>query len=108
MTRILPALHEGHAPIHLHAAFEDALQAFEEWGLGIDEPVVAFEARDVPISSVFGRMRTCSDLLPQRMLDLVRDVAGRHAAALEDGRTSYAEAAFILRALCVERLRDEV
>lgn len=106
MTRLLPALHEGHAPIHLHYAFEDALEAFEDWGLGVSEPDVSFEGRRVLISSVFGRMRTCSDLMPQRTLDLVRDVVGARAAALGDEAT-YADAAFLLRALCVERLREE-
>lgn len=107
MTRLLPALHEGHAPIHLHHAFEDALEAFEGWGLGQPEPEVGFDGGLVPVSSVFGRMRTCSDLLSQRTLDLVREVVGRHAAGLEDGAATYAQAAFTLRALCVERLRDE-
>lgn len=105
MTRLLPALHEGHAPIHLHYAFEDALEAFEGWAFGAEEPEVALEGRRVPISAVFGRMRTCSDLLPQRTLDLVRDVLGVHADSLRGEEESYAGAAFALRALCVERLR---
>ena len=105
MTRLLPALHEGHAPIHLHHAFEDALEAFEAWMPGAPEPEVAFEGANVPVSAVFGRMRACSDILPQRTLDLVRDVAGAPAAALSGDGTTYAEAAFLMRALCVERLR---
>lgn len=31
MTRVLPALHEGHASIYLHQAFADALDAYEAW-----------------------------------------------------------------------------
>ena len=107
MTRLFPALHEGHAPIHLHYAFEDALEAFEAWGLGVSEPAVEVEERQVPISAVFGRMRTCSDLLPQRTLDHVLEVVGGRTAALADDAATYAQAAVILRALCVERLRDD-
>ena len=66
MTRLLPALHGGHAPINMHYAFEEALEAFEAWAPYIAEPSVEFEGRPVPISAVFGRMRRCSDLLPQR------------------------------------------
>lgn len=105
MTRLLPVLHEGHAPIQLHHAFEDAAEAFESWAFGTDEPRVAFEGGHVPISAVFGRMRTCSDLLPQRTLDLVRDVIGEEAHALRQEGETYAGAAFVLRALCVGRLR---
>lgn len=105
MTRLLPALHEGHAPIQLHYAFEDAVEAFESWAPGIEEPKVLFEGKRIPISAVFGRMRSCSDLLPQRMLDFVRDVIGdRQAEALGEDGPTYAGAAFLLRAICVERL----
>lgn len=107
MTRVLPPLHEGHAPIFLHQAFQDALEAYDRWGLDADEPSVEFEGRGVLISSVFGRMRTCTDLLPVRIVDDVRDVLGDRAVTLLDGATTYAEAAFLLRAVCVERLRSE-
>jgi len=107
MTRLLPPLHEGHAPVFLHQAFEDALNAYCTWGLNIDEPSVEFEARPVKISSVFGRMRTCTDLLPARILDDVREAVGIRAETLAEGTPTYAEAAFLLRALCVERMRAE-
>ena len=107
MTRVLPPLHEGHAPVFLHLAFQDALEAYEAWGLLADEPGVDLEGKLVPISAVFGRMRTCTDILPIRVLDDVRDVLGTQAASLADGAATYAEAAFLLRAACVERLRSE-
>jgi hypothetical protein len=107
MTRVLPPLHEGHAPIFLHQAFQDALEAFENWDLNSEEPEVELEDKTVPISSVFGRMRTCTDLLPVRILDDVRGVLGEQAADLVEGTVTYAEAAFLLRAICVERLRKE-
>ena len=107
MTRVLPALHEGHAPIHLHQAFSDALDAYEAWGLDVAEPTVRFEDRDVPISSIFGRMRTCFDILPERVLGAVTDVVGDAFAPAGAGQITYADAALVLRAMCVERLRDE-
>jgi hypothetical protein len=106
MTRLLPALHGGHAPINMHYAFEEALEAFEAWAPYIAEPSVEFEGRPVPISAVFGRMRRCSDLLPQRTLALVCDVVGDRAATFDGDHVTYAEVAFLLRALCVERLRN--
>lgn len=102
MNRILPPLYEGHAPINLHLAFEDALEAYELWDVDSGEPSVDLEERQVAISAVFGRMRTCTDLLPARVLDSVRAVAGKGVA---DEAATYAEAAMVLRALCVARLR---
>lgn len=108
MTRTLPPLHEGHAPIHLQQAFSDAVDAYEDWGLHMEEPKVRFEDKDVPISSIFGRMRTCDDILPERLLAAVTAIAGDRALQLgASGRVTYAEAALLLRAGCVERLRDE-
>jgi hypothetical protein len=52
-------------------------------------------------------MRTCTDLLPVRILDDVRDALGERALDLVDGAVTYAEAAFLLRAICVERLRGK-
>lgn len=107
MTRVLPPLHEGHAPIFLHQAFDDALEAYQQWGLHTDEPAVLLERRDVPISAVFGRMRSCTDLMPARILQEVRATAGERASGLRGDSPTYAEAAFLMRALCVSRLRQE-
>lgn len=103
MTRSLPPLHDGHAPIFLHQAFDDALDAFETWEPALSEPEVELDGRAVPISSVFGRMRSCTDLLPGRIVDNVKAVAG--ADALGEGQITYSEAAMLMRALAVERLR---
>lgn len=106
MMRLLPALHEGHAPIYLHQAFEDALEAYAGWSMGESEPTVLFEGREIAVSHVFGRMRQCSDLLPERMLLEVRDLIEAEGWTLPDGVVLFADAAFVLRALCVKRLRD--
>ncbi|MBX3566763.1 MAG: hypothetical protein KF914_01810 [Rhizobiaceae bacterium] len=105
MKRILPALHEGHAPVDLHNAFADALDAFDDWGLGAPEPAVEFGGDQVAISAVFGRMRTCDDILPERLRLAVDDIVG--PGALDTGASApvrLADAALRLRALCVERL----
>lgn len=106
MTRTLPALHEGHAPFHLHQAFSDALDAFEDWLPGQSEPIVQLEGRAVPVSAIFGRMRTCFDILPGRLTDIAIDLVGAEAVAPADGKqTTYADAAGALRTKCVDRLK---
>lgn len=103
MTQLLPPLHEGHAPIFLHLAFQDAIEAYEGWAPGEPEPRVDCDGRPTAISAVFGRMRTCTDIMPVRVLDDVQALVP--ARPLESSATPYAEAALVLRALCVERLR---
>ena len=108
MPRLLPPLHDGHAPFFLHMAFHDALDAFEDWAPGDPEPVVELETSAVPVSAVFGRMRTCTDLLPQRTIDAVRTVvSGAEVPALPQDGVSYAAAAMVMRALCVDRLKNQ-
>jgi len=107
MTRLLPALYEGHAPFYLHQAFADALDAYQEWIAGAGEPRIPYDGNPVPISSVFGRMRRCTDLLPIRLFDDVAalEPEGRLAEGTEPA--TYADAAYVMRALCVERLRTD-
>lgn len=106
MRTLLPPLHEGHAPIFLHQAFEDAIESFENWSAGQPEPLVDCDGRATPISAVFGRMRTCTDLLPMRVVEDVLAVLGdNEELALDAGQASYAEAALVLRAHCVARLK---
>lgn len=107
MTRVIPALYEGHAPIHLHQAFAEALDAYEGWGLEMDEPGVRLFDKEVPISSVFGRMRACFDILPERLRLTVVDMFGESALAHAGDHVTYADAAVLLRAMCVERLKAE-
>ncbi|EBX4817138.1 hypothetical protein DRY87_26320, partial [Salmonella enterica subsp. enterica serovar Newport] len=92
MTRTLPALHEGHAPFHLHQAFADALDAFEDWLPGQAEPTILVEERQVPISAIFGRMRTCDDLLPARLTDIAVAIIGADAVVPAEGHVTYAHA----------------
>jgi hypothetical protein len=107
MPALLPPLHEGHAPFILHQAFHDALDAYEDWALDAAEPFVEFDGKNVAVSAVFGRMRTCTDILPIRTLDAVRDVVGAGSAhELVSDQITYAHAALLLRALCVDRLRN--
>jgi len=105
-TRLLPTLHEGHAPIILHGVFDEALEAYQNWAPGTDEPYVEFEGRIVAISSVFGRMRTCTDILPWRIEGDVRAVVGDIRVSSNERPSTYADAALVLRALCVGRLRS--
>jgi hypothetical protein len=107
MRHVLPPLHEGHAPVFLHYAFEDALDAYEAWQPGTPEPVVECDGKPTAISAVFGRMRTCTDILPVRVLDDVLAVVDDPLfTQLTANQATYAEAARVLRALCVKRLKS--
>jgi hypothetical protein len=107
MPTLLPPLHEGHAPFILHQAFHDALDAYEEWSLDASEPFVDFDGNSVAISAVFGRMRSCTDILPIRTLEAVRLIVGnRMEDEIADDQVTYSQAALLLRALCVDRLRS--
>jgi hypothetical protein len=103
-SRFLPPLHEGHAPIGLHLAFQDALESYEEWATDADEPRVQVDGRHLTISSIFCRMIDCTDLLPRRTLDtLFAVVLPADRAPLEGGRSTFAEGGRLLLALCYER-----
>ena len=104
MTTVLPTLHEGHAPIFLHQAFDDALYAYDDWAPDRAEPEVEFDGRAVGINAVFGCMGDCTDLLPSRTLETVRAVT-HEDGALGDEQVTYADAATLMRTLFVERLR---
>jgi hypothetical protein len=107
MRHLLPPLHEGHAPIFLHQAFEDALDAFGNWAPGTTEPHVHYEGLPTAVSAVFGRMRSCTDILPMRILQDVQAVLkGTDDQEFGGEQASYAEAALILRAHCVARLKS--
>ncbi len=73
MTNLLPALHEGHASIILQHLFRDALEAYDDWGEGMPEPVVSFEGKVLPIGYVFDRMKSCTDIMPANMIGIVTD-----------------------------------
>jgi hypothetical protein len=107
MSRLLPVLHEGHAPIYLHQAFAEALDAYEQWQLGGEEPLVFFEDGQVPISAVFGRMRRCTDILPIRILEDVSDISGQLIENDDAAAITYADAAHVMRARCVQRLKGD-
>ncbi|MBP2234109.1 hypothetical protein J2Z31_000599 [Sinorhizobium kostiense] len=73
MTNFLPELYEGHAPITLQTLFRDALEAYEDWGEGMPEPIVSFEGKVLPISAVFEWMKPCTDIMPANMIGIVTD-----------------------------------
>jgi len=102
--RFLPPLHDGHAPITLHLAFQEALELFEEWAIGAGEPRVQVDGRDLLIGSVFCRMIDCTDLLPWRTLDTLLAIVRRaDRAPLERGHPTFGDGSGLLLALCYER-----
>lgn len=73
MTKALPPLCDGHAPITLQELFRDALFAFEEWKPHMEEPSVSYEGSFYPISAVFGAMRECTDIVPMNVVGEVTE-----------------------------------
>lgn len=73
MRHALPPLHNGHASITLQAVFRDALDAFESWDTELNEPLVTFEGKILPISLVFDALRECTDILPMNIVGAVTE-----------------------------------
>jgi hypothetical protein len=109
MTSLLPPLHEGHAPIYLHNAFQDAVDAYEDWIAGTDEPAVNVNGKNTRISVIFRRLWSCTDTVPMRTLQALRDLAPAEWLEPRDSQgTTYAQAARAMRALCEERLKRKL
>jgi len=106
MTRVVPALHDRHAPISLQDAFLDAIEAFDEWRHGQEEPTIAFEEKLIPISSIFGRMRTSDDIAPEKVLLAYSATIGNDPDAPDRHAFTYGYAAGRLRELSLEMLRE--
>lgn len=103
-SRFLPPLHDGHAPIVMHLAFQDALESFEEWTAGTEEPTIQIDGRQMLISAVFCSMIDCTDLLPRRTLETLHaNVRPADRASFEGGRATFSEAGRAMFALYTER-----
>jgi hypothetical protein len=103
-SQFLPPLHDGHAPIGLHLAFQDALELCDEWVADADEPRIQVDGRHLMISSIFCRMTDCTDLLPRRTLDaLFAILRPADKVPLEGGRSTFADGATLMLALCCKR-----
>jgi len=106
MTRVVPALHDRHAPISLQDAFLDAVEAFDDWQAGQEEPAIAFEEKLIPISSIFGRMRASDDLAPEKVRLAYSATVGNDPDAPAPYAFTYGYAASRLRELSLEILRE--
>ena len=103
MHKVLSELYEGHAPITLHNAFHEALEALEAWEEGNEEPLVVVDGRKIPISHLFAHMCDCTDLLPRRTRDVLESIVdGRSFRA--SGASLYGDGAQLVIPLCVERV----
>lgn len=103
MKILLPNLFEGHAPITLQNAFHDALDALDMWQAGEEEPLVAVDSFNVPISHVFARMGACTDLMPRRTRTLLETIASATPAQTLNGAL-YSDGVMLVMPLCVECL----
>ncbi len=106
MTSLLPPLHDGHAPIYLHHAFQQAVDAYEDWTLGPEEPVVPVNGRLARIGVIFRRLWNCTDPTPRHTLDAMKDIVPHSVIPTGQWRDSatIAEAARIMSA-ALERRR---
>lgn len=99
MTSLLTPLHDGHAPIYLHQAFQDAVDAYEDWNLEVDEPVVEINGKITRIGVVFRRLWNCTDLVPHHTLEALKDNVPSSLVQADCWRenATFAEAARIMR-----------
>ncbi|KNY18006.1 MULTISPECIES: hypothetical protein [unclassified Shinella] len=103
MMNFLPDLHEGHAPITLQQLFGAALEALDAWEDERAEPMVIYEDQIVPIGTVFESMRTCTDILPRTLVDIVSDTLARNPATAEAEISTFGDAAQLAGALVEQR-----
>ena len=103
MHKVFPDLFEGHAPITLQNAFHEALEALEEWSEKGEEPLVPIHGVAMPISSLFVRMRDCTDLMPLRTQGVLESIIGRDLVRAS-GRMLYADAARLAMPLFAARI----
>ena len=83
----------GHAPGDVRDAFLEAIEAFENWEDGDDEPTVEVRGSDLPISQACGLLWNCTDILPGGAVTSLRDLDGDDAFK----RSTYAGGARFLR-----------
>lgn len=103
MPKVLYDLHQGHAPITLHQAFQDAMDTLEGDG-DTQEPAVFVEGCAVQVSAVFGAMLECTDLMPFRIRESVNVVlAAAREGALIDSGDIYARGARLMLSYCRQR-----
>jgi len=100
VSKVLHDLHQGHAPITLHQAFHDALDALETES-GSNEPSVFVEGCAVPVTAVFGAMLECTDLIPFRIRESINALlAAAHESNLVDSGDIYARGARLMLSHC--------
>lgn len=89
MSKVLPDLHQGHAPIALHHAFHDALESLEDWTNDQIEPHIHVEGHVFPVADVFARMLECTDLIPLRTREMLSAITQsvRDVPTVENGDT---------------------
>ncbi|MBB5703293.1 hypothetical protein FHS76_003193 [Ochrobactrum daejeonense] len=105
MSSLLPPLHDGHAPIYLHHAFQDAVDAYEGWSPETAEPVVRINGKATRISVVFRRLWNCTDMVPRHTLEALKDIvpcALTYQGQWKENPT-FAEAARLMRAAWEKR-----
>ena len=85
----------GHAPGDLRNAFFNAVEAYDSWLSGEQEPTVELRQQQLPISQVCGLLWNCTDTVPTILRSYFRDWD-------EPEPGSYSTAARLLRLLIAD------
>lgn len=89
----LPALAGGRAPDGLRIAFDAAVDAYESWEDGENEPAIPFDGRYVLISDVFARMWNCGDMMPRFMCQSLANTLVNEDRPFPNQGATFAQAA---------------
>ena len=103
----LPELHDGHAPITLQQLFGEALDAYDDWEPGSGEPTVTHDGQVYPISAVFERMRSCTDILPNNLVVIVKERVTKPLTNEAYDQIPFSTAARVMGILVRRRRRSE-
>lgn len=98
MPELLQELHQGHAPITLLHAFQDATDALDG---DAAEPMAFVDGRAVSVAAIFEALLGCTDLMPfhaRESVNAVLAMAGR-GERVESG-APYARGAMLMLSHC--------
>jgi hypothetical protein len=92
----------GHAPGDIRDAFGEAVDAYEAWIDGEQEPTIEVRDQELAISAVCGLLWCCTDIMPSSLYTQIRDLF-RWPAEMPQRRT-YAVGARLLKGMIASAL----
>jgi hypothetical protein len=92
----------GHAPGDIRDAFCEAVDAYEAWNDGEQEPTIEVRHQELAISDVCGLLWCCTDIMPSSLYTQIRDLF-RWPTEMPQRRT-YAVGARLLKGMIASAL----